>query len=208
MSSTDTPVRMGAYFSANQEALRVQALLFIVGLGFLLVFLPSLSSHLRRADGGRDSMAGVVLVSGAASVVLTFVALTFTIGLATVPEASGQPALVAIMNAVFVVAGMPLAVMLAAVGVASLRTHAFPAWLAGLSGLAAMTQVIPVFGVLTDGGPLASGGWISAYLPYPLYSAWVVCVAVLLLRSARTPAATIGATASARQASTVKAGTP
>lgn len=186
VSAGDTPTRISAYFSDNQQELRTQALLFILGLGFTLWFIPTLTSHLGRAEGGQGRLAGIALVSGVTSVGLTFVALVFQIGLATAAHDAGQPALVAIMNAVFTVAGLPLVVMLIAVALVSLRTRVLPAWLAWLSGVAAVTQLIPVLGVVADSGPLASGGWLSAYLPYPLYAVWVVCVAVLLIRAAGT----------------------
>jgi hypothetical protein len=185
--ATDTPNQIAGYYVDNQQALQIQALLFIIGSGFSLWFFPTLTHHLARAEGGRARIAGTALVSAITSVGLTLVALTFQLGLAAAGPASGQPAVVGVMNAVFVVAGLPLAVMLTATALLTLRAQAFPAWLGWLSALAAITQVVPVVGVVADTGPLASGGWISAYLPYPLYAAWVLCAAVLLI--AGTPKA-------------------
>ena len=59
------------------------------------------------------------------------------------------------------------------------RTAAFPAWLGWLSVAAALAQVVPVLGIALDGGPLAADGWLSAYVPYPLYAVWLACTAVV-----------------------------
>jgi hypothetical protein len=182
--ATDAPSRIAAYYVDNQQALRIQALLFIIGSGFSLWFFPTLTHHLARAEGGRARIAVTALVCAITSVALTLIALTYQLGLAAAGPASGQPAVVGVMNAVFVVAGLPLAVMLTATALLTVRAQAFPAWLGWLAALAAITQMIPVLGVVADTGPLASGGWISAYLPYPLYAAWVLCAAVLLITGA------------------------
>jgi hypothetical protein len=32
-----------------------------------------------------------------------------------------------------------------------------------------------------DSGPLAAGGWLSAYLPYPLYAIWLASATVVMV---------------------------
>jgi len=184
--ATETPARIAAYFADNHQALRWQALLFMVSSGFALWFYPTLTHHLARAEGGRARLASTALVAAITSIGLTFVALTLQIGLATASGYAGQPVLLATANALFMVACVPNAVMLTAVTVVSLRAHAIPAWMGWLSAMTALTQVVPVFSVLADTGPLASGGWASAWLPYPLYTVWLVCAAVLLIRAPQT----------------------
>lgn len=129
--------------------------------------------------------------AGVASTALTLAALAFQVGLAGAAQGAGGPALIGTMDALFVVANLPLAVMLMAVAVLTFRTTAFPAWLGWLSLLAAIAQLIPVGGIVLDSGPLAADGWVSAYLPYPLYALWLASAAVVtMLRIGTTPLAT------------------
>ncbi|MFN8082425.1 MAG: hypothetical protein U0Q19_22950 [Kineosporiaceae bacterium] len=181
--ATAAPSEIAAYYADNSQALRLQGLLFLLSSGFALWFFPTVAHVLARAEGGRGRVAGIALVGAVTSIAVTVIAVTTQIALATAARYSGQPALLALVNALFVVACMPSAVMFCAVAVVSRRTGVFPAWMAWLSVLAAVTQLVPVFGVVADSGPLASGGWISAFLPYPLYTAWVLCAAVLLMRA-------------------------
>jgi Domain of unknown function (DUF4386) len=182
VNANDPPATIAAYFADNQAALRAQGLLFLVGGGIFLWFLGSLRSFLARAEGGTGRLATVALAAGVASTVVTVVALTFQVGLAAASGGTGQPALVAVMDALFTAANVPLAVMLVAVALVSLRTGALPAWLGWLSVAAAAAQLAPSLGIVLDGGPLAFDGWLAAYLPYPLYVVWLACATAVMLR--------------------------
>jgi hypothetical protein len=179
VSASDPIATIVAYYTANAAALRAQALLFVLGAGFFLWFLGSLRSFLARAEGGTGRLSAVAMGAGIASTVITLAALAFQLGLASAVRDAGQPALVGTMDALFVIANLPLAVMLIAAAVLTFRTGVFPAWLGWLSLLAAIAQLVPVCGVVIDGGPLAADGWLSAYLPYPLYALWLACTAVV-----------------------------
>ena len=191
LSASDPVAKIVAYYTDNQGALRAQALLFVVGAGFFLWFLGGLRSFLSRAEGGSGWLSAVAMSAGVASTVLTLAALAFQVGLAGAARDAGQPALIGTMDALFVVANRPLAVMLLAVAILTFRTAAFPAWLGWLSLLAAVGQLIPVGGIALDSGPLTADGWLSAYLPYPLYALWLAGAAVVTtLRTGTTPQAT------------------
>jgi hypothetical protein len=189
LSASDPVAKIVAYYTDNQAALRAQALLFVIGAGFFLWFLASLRSFLAQAEGGTARLSNLAMSAGVASTVVTLAALAFQVGLAGAPNDAGQPALIGIMDALFVVANLPLAVMLIAIAVLTLRTASLPAWLGWLALLAAATQLIPVCGIVIDGGPLAADGWVSAYLPYPLYALWLASTAVVTtLRVGKAPA--------------------
>ncbi len=187
LSASDSASRIAAYYADNQDALRAQALLFVLGSGFFLWFAGSLRSFLARAEQGSGRLSMVAYGAGVASTVVTFVALAFQLGLAGAARDAGQPALVGTMDALFVIANLPLAVMLAAVAVVSFRTAALPAWLGWLSAVAALAQLVPVLGIALDGGPLAADGWLSAYLPYPLYALWLACTVILTVARLGSP---------------------
>jgi len=187
LSASDPIAKIVAYYTDNHDALRAQALLFVLGAGFFIWFLGSLRSFLARAEGGTGRLSTVAFGAGAASTVVTLVALAFQVGLASAVRDAGQPALIGIMDALFVIANLPLAVMLAAIAVVTLRTGVFPAWLGWLSVLAAVVQLVPVLGIALDGGPFAADGWVSAYLPYPLYAAWLACTVIVTVRRLGSP---------------------
>jgi len=80
-----------------------------------------------------------------------------------------------------------VSLVLIAVAVVTFRTAAFPAWLGWLSVVAALAQLVPVLGIALDGGPLAADGWLSAYLPYPLYAVWLACTAIVTVARLGSP---------------------
>ena len=178
LSASDPVARMVAHYTDSGAALRAQALLFVVGAGLFIWFAGSLRAFLARAEGGTGRLSTVAFGAAVASTVVTLTAIAFQVGLASAARDAGQPALVGTMDALFVIANLPLAVMLVAVAVVTFRTAVLPAWLGWLSVVAAVAQLAPVFGIALDGGPLAADGWLSAYLPYPLYALWLASAAV------------------------------
>jgi hypothetical protein len=178
---------MSDFLAANGSAQRAQALLFVLGSGALIWFLGALRTFLARAEGGSGNLANVAFAAGVGSTILTLTALCFQAGLTLGSGREALPALFAVMTALFNVANLPLAVMLLAVAVVTIRTRALPAWLAWLSLAAAATQVVPLFGLVAQSGPLAFDGALSVYLPYPLYVAWLGCTSFVLFRRAGHP---------------------
>jgi hypothetical protein len=179
LSASDPVATIVAHYTDNHDALRAQALMFVIGAGFFLWFAGSLRSFLARAEGGTGRLSMVAYGAGVASTVVTLVALAFQVGLASAASDAGQPALIGMMDALFVIANLPLAVMLIAIAIVTFRTGAFPAWLGWLSVVAGLAQLVPVLGIALDGGPLAADGWLSAYLPYPLYALWLACTVIV-----------------------------
>ncbi|MFF1635289.1 hypothetical protein [Leifsonia sp. NPDC058248] len=165
------------HFQEQAGAVRMQTLLFVLGAAFLFWFLAGLRSRLAAAEGGDGSLALLVLVAGAASNTVSLIALSVQEALTLETPST---ALAALDDALFLIAGLPLAVVLVAVAVLAFTRHAFASWIGWLSIAAAVLQIVPLFGMLASGGPLAPGGWVSAFLPYPLYLIWLTAVAVLM----------------------------
>lgn len=197
------------HFQEYGDVIRLQSLLFVVGAGFFLWFLVGLRSRLRAAEGGDGSLADLVLVAGALSGALTLVALAVQVALTLEAPLA---ALAALNDVLFVVSGLPLAVALVAVAVISFRHHAFAHWVGWLSAVTAVTQTIPVLGIAARSGALAPGGWLSAFLPFPLYMVWLTTTAVVLTVGAQKvpapdrPSATVLATPTARSGGSVGGG--
>ncbi|MGN6742714.1 MAG: hypothetical protein ACTHJL_05375 [Amnibacterium sp.] len=166
-----------AHYADQAAGLRAQALLFALGGALTLWFLAGLRARLRRTVRAEQPFGDLALVAGAASTVLTLAALAVQEALTLEPAPA---ALAALADTLFLLAGVPLAVLLVAVAVPSLARHALPVWVCWLSLAAAVTQLLPLLGMLAGSGPVAPGGWLSAFLPYPLYLVWLGAVAVLL----------------------------
>jgi hypothetical protein len=165
------------HFQEQASAVRVQTLLFVLGAAFLLWFLAGLRSRLAAAEGRDGALATLALVAGAASSTITLVALAVQEALTLETPST---ALAALDDTLFLIAGLPLTVALIAVAVLVFTRRAFAPWIGWLSLGAAALQVVPLLGMVTSSGPWAPGGWISAFLPYPLYVIWLTAVAVVM----------------------------
>lgn len=175
-----------ADFAANRTALLTQSMLFLAGAAVSLWFVGSLRTYLLRFEGGTGRLATVAFGAGVAWATLNMVAQTFQIGAASDPKGEAQAALIKTMNAVFTVANLPLAVMLVAVAVVSLRHQAFPLWLGWVAVAGAGAQALLWSATVIQSGPLASDGWLSFAL-YPFFVIWLVPATVLMIKRAGEP---------------------
>ncbi|HEX5993714.1 MAG TPA: hypothetical protein VFY84_01095 [Jiangellales bacterium] len=181
-----------ADFAANRTALRTQSMLFLAGAAVTVWFLGSLRSFLIRSEGGTGRLSTVVFGAGIAWTTLNMMAQAFQLGVASDAEAQAPTALIETMSAVFTVANLPLAVMLVAVAVVSLRHRAFPGWLGWIAVTAAVAQLLLWLATVADSGPLASDGWLSFVL-YPFFLVWLVPATAIMMKRAGKAGAGIAA---------------
>ena len=181
-----SPAAVADFLADHRTTLVAQSLFFVVGAGFLLWFLGSLRTYLLRAEGGDGRVSAIAYGAGVAATAVNFVAQAFQVGLATGGSIEVPPALFATMGAVFAVANLPLAVMLAAVAVVSVRSGAFPAWLGWVSAAAAAASLVLALAVAAASGPLAAGGWLNTAL-YAAFVAWLVPTTIVMVRQAARP---------------------
>jgi hypothetical protein len=179
-----------ADFAANRSALLTQSMLFLAGAAVGLWFLGSLRVHLLRAEGGTGRLSNIAFGAGVAWTTLNMLAQAFQIGAASDPQGAAPTALIKTMTAVFTIANLPLAVMLAAVAVVSLRHHAFATWLGWLAITAAVAQTLLWLATVVDTGPLASDGWLSFAL-YPFFLIWLVPATLVMVKEAGKPATAV-----------------
>jgi hypothetical protein len=177
---------VAADFAANRAAVLTQSMLFLAGAAFTLWFIGSLRTHLLRAEKGTGRLSNVAFGAGVAWTALNMLAQAFQAGVAGDPTGQAPVALLKAMNAVFTVANLPLAVMLAAVAVVSLRHHAFPTWLGLLAIAAAGAQALLWAATVVSSGPLAPSGWLIFVL-YPFFLLWLVPATVIMMRRAGRP---------------------
>lgn len=179
-----------ADFAANRTALVTQSMLFLAGAAVSLWFLGSLRVYLLRAEGGPGRVSTLAFGAGVAWATLNMLAQAFQIGVASDPGGQAQDALVNTMSATFTIANLPLAVMLVAVAVVSLRHHAFPVWLGWLAVAAAAAHALLWLSTAAESGPLASDSMLSFVL-YPFVLIWLVPATVIMVRRAGVPSATV-----------------
>lgn len=175
-----------ADFAANRTALLTQSMLFLAGAAVSLWFIGSLRAHLLLAEGGTGRLSAVAFGSGVAWAALNMLAQAFQVGAASDSSGEAPAALLKTMTAVFTIANLPLAIMLVAVAVITLRNGAFPVWLGWLSIVAAGAQTVLWLATVVQSGPLASDGWLSFAL-YPFFLIWLVPATVVMVRRAGKP---------------------
>ena len=176
------------FYVANRSALLVQSLLFVLSAGLFLWFVAGLRSHLARAEGHTDRVSSIVYAAGIVWVTVNLAVQAPQIALARAAEDGLDPGVTEVVNdvglALATIADVPVAVLVAGVGVLSLRAAIFPVWVGWLSMAVAALHVVAWFGVTADGGPLAPGGWVT-FVVYPAFVVWLVAVIASMSRPPR-----------------------
>jgi hypothetical protein len=152
-------------------------------------FFGVLRTFLLQAEGGPAMLSTIAFGAGIVSAVIQMVFQGFQVALAVASNHPVEPTLAALFSnailALSVIAYVPLAVLLTAVAVVSLRDHAFPAWLGWLSAFAAMAHVLMSIGLVVERGPLVPGGTLT-YGLYAVSLLWLVATTtVMVVRSGR-----------------------
>lgn len=178
------------FFIKYRSELLAQSLLFILSAGAYLWFFSGLRSYLSRAEGGTGVLSAVVYGAGVIWAGLQMVFQSGQIALAMGSGPDVPPALIGMMTdltyALSVVAYVPMAMMLAAVALTSLRTRAFPAWLGWLSAIAGAANLAMSFGIALQSGPLVPGGPLT-YVLYLLMAIWpAAATTVMVVRSRKS----------------------
>ncbi len=177
-------LEIARFFTANRDALVTQSLLFITGSAALLWWFGSLRAFLLRVEGAPGRLSALAFGAGLTFTALNLLAQAFQLGLALQPSTGIPPALLGTALAVFAIANLPLAVLLAAVAVATFRKGAFPRWLGWLTVVAAAAAVALTGTVAVEDGPWATGGAVNGLL-YLGFVGWLAATAIVLFRRLR-----------------------
>lgn len=148
VSPDDAKATVIDHYTENHDALLTQSMLFLAAAALDLWFLAALHAYQAEAEGDAGHMANVAFGAGITWVAINMIAQAFQVGLAQADRYGAEPALIATMNAVFTIAALPLAVMLAAVAVVTLRHRAFPVWLGWIAIVAAAAQLLLWWGTI------------------------------------------------------------
>jgi hypothetical protein len=180
-----------AYFTLYRNELRAQSLLFVLSAGAYVWWFGSLRSYLLRAEGETGRLATVAFGAGVIWAGLQMVLQGAQAALAMEANGDMTPALAGLLGdltyALSIIAYVPMAIVLAAVAVISLRAGAFPAWLGWLSALVAAANVVMSLGLVADGGPLVAGGALT-YVLYALMPIWLVATTTVMVVRLGKPA--------------------
>lgn len=185
--NTDTMGVIAAYMNDNRGRILLAAILWAIAIALFLWFGATLATAFRRGDDTSEMpalvLAGFILVSA-----ITFVAigmfgaatwaLTIHAGLlilAAVPYSAA--------TILATLAGIALALPLAATAMAIMRTRVFPRWMAYFAGVVAVVSALAAFTVwATRGGAWSPGGWAATYIPLLLLALWILAASGLLIR--------------------------
>ena len=174
---------IASYFEEHTGAIKAGA--FLTGLAAVafLWFLGSLWSTLRRSEDTRR-LATIATGGGIVGLILAVTAYAVN---ATVAIALNSRDAIQGVNPKFfytlssVIGGMGnfgVAVLVAATGVAILRTRVFPAWLAGPSLVIALGWIVAGLVVATDATAIFTLGFIV----FLLWLVWVLLVSFFMFR--------------------------
>ncbi|GAA4039230.1 hypothetical protein [Nonomuraea soli] len=186
LSPSAPPGEIAEFFTRNGPAQLTQSFLFVLGAGALLWFAGSLRSFLVRAEGDAGRLSAVVFGAAMVQITVNLVAQAFQIGMAGTPGGQVSPALLGVANALFILANLPMAVMLLATALVSWPHGAFPRWLDSLAVVAAAAHALLAGSFAVRGGPLAPDGWLAASL-YPAFVVWLVPAAMFMVHRAGRP---------------------
>lgn len=184
--STDTMGVIAAYLNDNRGRILLAVILYSIAIALFLWFGVALATAFRRGDDTSDMpalvLAGFILVSAIIFVAITmFGAMTYALTvhaglliLAAVPYSAAT-----VMGTM---AGIALALPLAAAAMAIMRTKVFPMWMAYFAGIVALISLVAAFTVWATKGAWAPGGWVPTYIPLVLLALWILAASGMLIR--------------------------
>jgi hypothetical protein len=192
----DSIQKIADYYRNHTGAIKTGAFLTgLAGVAFLW-FLGSLWSTLRRSEDTRR-LATIATGGGIVGLVLALLAfaLNSSVAIALNSRDSLQflnPKFIYLLSGV--IGGMGnfgIAVLVAATGVAILRTRVFPAWLAGPSMLIALGWIVGGLVVATDSSVIFTIGFVV----FLLWLVWILLISFFMFRPQAAAPATPEATA-------------
>lgn len=183
---TESTNSIASYLFFSRGVILTAVVLAAVAVVLFMWFGATLATAFRLADPNSDTSA----------VVLGGFALTTAIGFLTVALFGGlvqalttHPMLLALASVPYsalvvvrAIAGLALALPLAACAVAIMRTEAFPAWAGWFTGFVAVIRVLGAIAVISGAGVLAPDSVLTAYVPNALTALWLLVMSGLLVR--------------------------
>lgn len=182
-SPDDSVQKIAKYYTDHTAAIKTGAFLTGLGGAAFLWFLGSLWSTLRRSEDTRR-LATIATGGGIVGLITAFTAFALNATVALAIDSTGatagvNPKFIYLMS--LTIGGMGnfgIAVLVAATGVAALRTGVFPAPLGWASLVIALGWIVSGLVVVTDSGAIFAVGFIV----FLVWLIWVLVISFFLFR--------------------------
>jgi hypothetical protein len=180
--TSDSAHKIAKYFSDHDRAIRTGSFLSVIGTLFLLWWVGSLWTRLRRAEGGAPRLtvvAALGTVLGAAGALASF-ATTSAIDFRLAQLGPNGAKVFYTLSVTALSAGaVGLAALVLATSVITIRTRVFPVWVAYGGYALGLLWLVAVLGVASERG-VFFGLLFAAFL---VWLAWIAVLSVLMLRA-------------------------
>jgi hypothetical protein len=188
-AASDGAARIADFYRAHASQLRLGMLLALVGTGFGVPFIVSLTRQLRRANREAALLADIQLVSGALVLVGILVPVVLIAAAAFRP--GRDPALTQLLNDVaftmLLWAFMPATVEAAVVGFAVLADRSgssvFPRWTGYFDIVVAAIYVLGAPTLFVTKGAFGWDGALAFWLVFIAFALWVLVSLATMLRA-------------------------
>jgi hypothetical protein len=186
--STDAPgEQWAAWYVEHQDRIQVGLTLVGVSVFFFIWFLGSLRSALAAAEGGTGRLASVAFGGGILAAAFFMIAVTAAATAAFhATEPGADPNITEAINEFGLTVAAPAAggftALFAASAVVGYRHGAFAPAIAGLSALAAITQVFAYGTAVTETGAFAADGVLGLWVPFFGFIVGILALSVTLVR--------------------------
>lgn len=182
----ESTTAIASYLFFSRGAIMTAVVLAAAAVVLFMWFGATLATAFRLADPDSDAPA-VVLGGFAISATTGF--LTTAVFGGVVQTLATYPVLLSLASVPYsalvvvrTLAGLTLALPLAACAVAVLRTEAFPKWVGWFSGFVALVRVLGSLTVISGAGVLAPDSVLATYVPNALTAVWLLVMSGLLVR--------------------------
>ncbi|MDA3630502.1 hypothetical protein OU415_34090 [Saccharopolyspora sp. WRP15-2] len=183
---TESTNAIASYLFFARGMIMTAVVLAAAAIVLFMWFGATLATAFRLADPNSDAPA----------VVLSGFAITASIGFLGVAALGGvvqalttHPMLLVVASipysalvVVRAIAGLALALPLAACAVAIARTDVFPKWAGWFTGFVAVIRVLGAITVISGAGVLAPDSVLTSYVPNALTALWLLAMSGLLVR--------------------------
>ncbi|MER7013529.1 hypothetical protein ABT324_19095 [Saccharopolyspora sp. NPDC000359] len=183
---TDSTDAVASYVFFSRGLIMTAVLLAAAAVVLFMWFGATLATAFRLADPHSDASA-VVLGGFAITTTAGFLATAVFGGM--VQALATHPMLLVLSSVPYTalvvvrtIAGLALALPLAACAVAIARTDVFPQWAGWFTGFVALIRVLGAITVVGGAGVLAPDGVLAAYVPNALTALWLLVMSGLLVR--------------------------
>ncbi|KAA5830502.1 hypothetical protein ABT337_18370 [Saccharopolyspora hirsuta] len=183
---TESTDQIASYLFFSRGLVMTAVLLAAAAVVLFMWFGATLATAFRLADPDSDASA-VVLGGFAITATAGFLATAIFGGM--VQALTTHPMLLALSSVPYTalvvvraIAGLALALPLAACAVAIARTDVFPQWAGWFTGFVALIRVLGAITVIGGGGVLAPDGVLASYVPNALTALWLLVMSGLLVR--------------------------